>query len=83
MLYVKPDVYIATYDSGSLDLIQVYAETGEMRRSFQEKKSLHSLRYDIHKGLSADGVRRGSSSKAFSVPTGKSFIISAGALVIS
>jgi hypothetical protein len=58
MLYVKPDVYIATYDSGSPDLIQVYTETGEMPRSFQEKKSLHSLRYDIHKGLSPDGVER-------------------------
>jgi hypothetical protein len=58
MLYVKPDVYIATYDSGSLDLIQVYAETGELRWSFQEKKTLHPLRYDIHKGLSPDGLER-------------------------
>lgn len=58
MLYLKSEVYIATYDSGSPDLIQVYSEAGEMCRSFQEKKSLHPLRYDIHKGLSPDSVER-------------------------
>jgi hypothetical protein len=58
MLYLKPDVYIATCDSRSPDLIQVYAESGKMSLSFQEKRALHPLRYDIHKGLSPDSVER-------------------------
>lgn len=58
MLYLKPEVYLANYDSGIPNLIQVYSEAGEMLRSFQEKRSLHPLRYDIHNGLSPDSVER-------------------------
>lgn len=58
MLYRTPEVYVATFDSGSPDLVQAYSEAGEMPRSFLDKRSLHPLRYDIHKGLSPDMVER-------------------------
>lgn len=58
LLYLKPEVYVATCDSRSPDLIQVYSGSGEPVRSFLEKRSLHPLRHDIHRGLSPDSVER-------------------------
>lgn len=58
MLYRKPEVYIATCDSRSPDLIQVHSGSGKPVRSFLEKRSLHPVRHDIHRGLSPDSVER-------------------------
>ncbi len=58
MMFTGEEIYTATYDAAKPDLIHVYSRKGESLRSFQNKKSLYPIRYDIHKGLSPDGVER-------------------------
>ena len=58
MMFAGEEIYTATYDVAKLDLIQVYSRKGEWLRSLQNKRSLYPIRYDIHKGLSPDGVER-------------------------
>ncbi|MGA2533841.1 MAG: hypothetical protein ABSG19_12500 [Candidatus Aminicenantales bacterium] len=58
MMFAGEEIYTATYDVAKPDLIHVYSRKGEWLRSFQNKRSLYPIRYDIHKGLSPDGVEQ-------------------------
>lgn len=58
MIFTEKEIYTTTYDAAKPDLIQVYSQGGEWLRSFQNKRSLYPIRYDIHKGLSPDGVEQ-------------------------
>jgi hypothetical protein len=58
MLFTGKEVHTTTYDAAKPDLIQVYSREGEALRSFQKKKALYPIRYEIHKGLSPDQLER-------------------------
>ena len=58
MIFTGKEIYTTTYDTAKPDLIQVYSREGQSLRAFQNKISLYPIRYDIHKGLSPDGVER-------------------------
>jgi hypothetical protein len=58
MLFTGKEIYTTTYHAAKPDLIQVYSREGEILKSFQKKKSLYPIRYDIHKGLSPDQLER-------------------------
>jgi len=58
MMFTGEEIYTTSYDEAKPNLIQVYSRKGESLRSFQNKKSLYPIRYDIHKGLSTDQLGR-------------------------
>jgi hypothetical protein len=58
MLFTGKEIYTTTYNAAKPDLFQVYSRGGEILRSFQKKKSLYPIRYNIHKGLSPDQLER-------------------------
>jgi len=58
MLFTGKEIYATTCQAEKPDLIQVYSRAGVALRSFQKKKALYPIRYDIHKGLSPDLLER-------------------------
>jgi hypothetical protein len=58
MLFTGKELYTTTYNVAKPDLIHVYSQKGEALRSFQNKKLLYPIRYDIHKGLSPDQLEQ-------------------------
>lgn len=58
MIFTGEEIYTTTFDTTKPDLIQAYSRKGETLRSFQNKRALYPIRYDIHKGLSPNQLER-------------------------
>ena len=58
MIFEGDEVYTTVCDPAKPNLIQVYAQTGEPRRSFLDKKALYSINYDIINGPTPVQVQR-------------------------
>ena len=58
MMFKGDEIYATSCDSAKADLIQVYSRKGESLRSFQDKRKLYPIRYDIISGLSQAQVQR-------------------------
>ena len=52
------EVYATSCDPKHSNLIQVYSRTGEIKKSFLDKKTLYPINYDIIKGPSPAQVQR-------------------------
>ena len=58
MMFAGEEIFTMTCEPAKSDLIQVYSRKGETLRSFQDKKELYPIRYDIINGLSPAQVQR-------------------------
>jgi len=58
MMFAGEEIFTMTCEPAKSDLIQVYSRKGETLRSFQDKKALYPIRYDIINGLPPAQVQR-------------------------